>query len=357
MRKKILFIVEAMGGGIFTYIVNLSNELVKKFDLYIAYAVRKQTPPDYRSYFDPQIRLIEVKNFVRSINILKDVSAFVEIREIAEKIQPDIIHLHSSKAGALGRFAFNGRKIPLFYTPHGYSFLMKNYGYTKRTLYKIIEYICARRKCITISCSEGEHQETLKLTPNALYINNGINVDELQMLTKHTKRKQQYPFTVFTLGRICYQKNPELFNQIAEALPDIHFLWIGGGELREKLTAPNVEVTSWVEREMALAYSLNGNVFVLTSLWEGLPLSLLESMYMKKVCIVSNVIGNRDVIHHGINGFICNDLDDYVKAIKFCKNNDTSNLINNAYEEVLTVYNTTVIARKYEKIYEERLNG
>ena len=40
-RKKILFIVEAMGGGVFTYIVDLANELVNSYDMYIAYAVRK----------------------------------------------------------------------------------------------------------------------------------------------------------------------------------------------------------------------------------------------------------------------------------------------------------------------------
>lgn len=41
-KKKILYIVEAMGGGVFTYIVDLANELVDTYDMYIAYAVRKQ---------------------------------------------------------------------------------------------------------------------------------------------------------------------------------------------------------------------------------------------------------------------------------------------------------------------------
>lgn len=42
------------------------------------------------------------------------------------ELKPDVIHLHSSKAGVIGRVAFNG-EIPMFYTPHGYSFLMENY--------------------------------------------------------------------------------------------------------------------------------------------------------------------------------------------------------------------------------------
>ena len=49
-KKKILYIVEAMGGGVFTYIVDLANELVDTYDMYIAYAVRKQTPSNYKEY-------------------------------------------------------------------------------------------------------------------------------------------------------------------------------------------------------------------------------------------------------------------------------------------------------------------
>ena len=60
-------------------------------------------------------------------------------------------------------------------------------------------------------------------------------------------------------------------------------------------------------------------MFFLPSRWEGLPISLLESMYMKKACVVSNVIGNRDVIHNGENGFVCTKVEDFVKAIEECQ--------------------------------------
>lgn len=293
-KKKILYIVEAMGGGVFTYIVDLANELVDTYDMYIAYAVRKQTPSNYKDYFDKRIHMIEVKNFARAINATKDIAAFFEIRKIAKEIKPDIIHLHSSKAGALGRFAFSGKRVPLFYTPHGYSFLMQNSSEAKRKIYKGIEIICGKRNCTTISCSEGEHFESLKLNKQAIYVNNGINMAQLQKLVDEVGNSEPHPFTVFTLGRICYQKNPAQFNAIALAMPNIRFLWIGDGELRSTLTAPNITITGWAERKDALKYSASGDVFVLTSLWEGLPISLLEAMYMKKVCIVSNIIGNRD---------------------------------------------------------------
>ena len=88
-KKKILYIVEAMGGGVFTYIVELANELVNKYDMYIAYAVRKQTPKNYKDYFDKRIHLIEVKNFGRAIDPAKDIAAFFEVKKIAAKIKPD----------------------------------------------------------------------------------------------------------------------------------------------------------------------------------------------------------------------------------------------------------------------------
>lgn len=354
-RKKILFVVEAMGGGVFTYIVDLANELVNAYDMYIAYAIRNQTPAGYKDYFEKRIHLIEVKNFERSINLTKDIKAFFEIQSIAKEIHPDLIHLHSSKAGVLGRLCFNGKRIPLFYTPHGYSFLMQNHSAVKRLVYKTLEKVCGRRNCTTISCSEGEHLESLKLTRHAVYVNNGINIEELKGMLVSADA-EEHPFTVFTLGRICYQKNPALFNQIALAMPNVKFLWIGDGELREELTAPNIEITGWVERKKALSYSLCGDVFLLTSLWEGLPISLLEAMYMKKLCVVSNVIGNRTVIQKGVNGFVCDGVDEFVEAINL-GNRDCQKYIERAYNDVLEKYNTKVMAQNYSRIYITNLKG
>lgn len=352
---KILFMVEAMGGGVFTYIVDLANRLVLKHDVYIAYAVRPQTPADYKDFFDKSICLIEVENFTRTVKPAKDIKAFFEIRKIAADINPDIIHLHSSKVGVLGRWAFDGKKTPLFYTPHGYSFLMKDQSSEKRLLYKTIEAVSAKRFCTTISCSEGEHQETLKLTRRATYVNNGINIEQLDELLSGIKVEANHPFTVFTLGRICYQKNPKQFNDIAKALPEVHFLWIGDGELRKELNAPNIEISGWLDRKDALTRAVASDAFLLTSLWEGLPISLLEAMYMRKPCVVSDVIGNHDVIHTGENGYVCRELPGYVEAIQECQVGKAVNLVQSAYEDILKQYNTVVMADRYVAIYDKAL--
>lgn len=352
--KKILYIVEAMGGGLFTYIVGLANQICNEYEVYIAYAVRPQTPKNYKEYFDKEIKLIEVKNFTRQVNLIKDVKAFFEIRRIAKNIKPDIIHLHSSKAGTLGRWAFNGRKVPMFYTPHGYSFLMQDNGWVKRTLYRTIESVSSKRYCTTISCSLGEHNETLRLTKRATYVNNGIDTVAMQQIVERClPSKKVHPFIVFTLGRISYAKNPELFNDVAERMSNVKFLWIGDGELRETLKSPNIEVTGWVSRDEALEYSTNADLFILTSLWEGLPIALLEAMYMKKICVVSDVIGNHDVIKNKVNGFVCKSADEFVDIIRKMSVCPDSKVIANAYQDVLFEYSNSIMDMKYKNIYSQ----
>lgn len=362
--KRLLFVVEAMGGGVFTYIVNLANRLVGEYDVYLAYAVRRQTPEDYRDYFDPRVHLIKVKGFVRQISPREDLRALLELRRIGREVRPNIIHLHSSKAGVLGRLAYWRAGVPLFYTPHGYSFLMQKASAPKRAFYRLLELLMARVRCTTIACSKGELEETLPLTKRALLVNNGIDPEEIDGYLSQAADgrsddpRARRPFTVFTIGRVCDQKNPELFNQIALALPDVRFLWVGDGELRDALSAPNVEVSGWVDRQEALAIASQADCFLLPSLWEGLPISLLEAMYLGKPCVVSNVIGNRDVIRDGENGYVCDGLEGYVRAIReLAKPEVAEPLCRVAHQEVLSEYNVAVMARSYAKIYERALQG
>ena len=352
-KKKVLFFVEAMGGGVFTYITDLANGLSESFDVYIAYTTRKQTPTNYKEYFNKNIHLIRVNNFTRQISIC-DIKAFFEIKRICKEVKPDIIHLHSAKAGVLGRWAFNGKNIPVFYTPHGYSFLMKNETSMKRRLYKLIEKISARKNAITIACSYGEFKETQKLTSNAVYINNGIDTEKIDKICAPFLPKEN---VVFTLGRISDQKNPTIFNEIAKHFPNTKFVWIGDGKLKSKLTSPNIEVTGWLNAESALKKAANYKIFLLTSEWEGLPMALLEAMYMKKICVVSNVIGNNNVIKNNINGYLCEGLDDYIQAIdNILKENIPEYITENAFDDVKNNYTSKIMENKYKNIYVNALS-
>ena len=358
MQKKLLWVAEAMGGGVLTYLVELSSRLAGVYDIYLAYGLRPETPPDFKARFDPRVHLVEVKDFCREIRPARDFGALQQLRQLAREIRPDLIHLHSSKAGALGRLAWSGKKTPLLYTPHGYSFLMADCSPLRRQMYRTIEAVCGWRRCTTVSCGAGEHRESLRLARRAAWIPNGIDVEELnRLMALAPAPAQDKPFTVYTLGRICPQKNPEQFAAVARALPEVHFVWIGEGEQRALLDAPNIEITGWVSREQALRRAMEGDVFLLTSRWEGLPMSLLESMYLGKTCAVSDAAGNREVIRTGENGFVCRRVEEYVQAIRQARAGRTMPLIRRARRDVLDTYNVEAMARAYRQLYDGQQAG
>lgn len=354
-KKKILYFAEAFGGGVFTYLVNLANALCNEYDIYIAYGVRKQTPQNFKKYFDNKVHLIKVQNYQRSISLINDTKALFEMKRIAEKIDPDIIHLNSSKAGILGRFLFKNSKVPVFYTPHGYSFLMVGISNRKKFLYKILEKIFSFKKIKTIACSKGEYDIARQLTSNVTYVDNGINLREIDKLGLRPREIDFSNLQIATLGRISLQKNPRVFNKIAQSFPNIKFVWIGDGNLQSELTASNISITGWVDNKTALEYLNSADIFILTSLWEGLPMALLEAMYLKKLCLVSNVVGNKDVIHDNKNGYICENAEKFIEKIKLLTSNgqNTKYLTENAYKDILKNYNSSVMACKYKRIYKE----
>ena len=147
-------------------------------------------------------------------------------------------------------------------------------------------------------------------------------------------------FTVFTLGRACVQKQPQLFNRIAELVPEARFVWIGNGELETMLTAQNIEITGWKPRKEALAMAKGADAFILCSLGEAIAMSLIENMYIKKLILVSNTMGNKSVIRDGINGYVCEKAEDYAEKIKAAMKKFPSELPEHAYQDVLTIYNT-----------------
>lgn len=355
--KKILYIVESFGSGVFSFLVDLINEIDNDYNITIAYGVREETPENFCDYFDKSINFVRIKNFTRNISIKKDFMALKEIRNIIKELNPDIIHLHSTKAGILGRLAANGKKTKMFYNPHGFSFLKKDDSKIKRIVYWAIEKITAmiNKKCTIIGCSKGEYKEALKLNKNSICINNGINIEKIKKETQGliSKEINLNEIKICTIGRIGYQKNPRFFNEIANEFPNIQFTWIGDGELRNELKSQNINITGWKNRKEVIEILNTQDIFILTSLWEGLPISLLEAMYMKKLCIVSDCIGNRDVIDDGKNGYIINDINKLKNIIENLSIISYEKIISESYRELLEKYTTEKMKKQYIKIYKE----
>lgn len=350
-KKKILMVCESFGGGVFTYVSQLCNDMVDDFEVYLAYSLRPQTPKNYKDFLNQKVHLIEMKNVgVKDLtNVKSDITAIKELRQIEKEIKPDVIHLHSSVAGGLGRIAYKGRNNTVVYTPHGYAHILMGTG-KKSKIYKFAEKILGNR-ALTLTCCQSEDEEAKKFSKRTAYIETGVNLADLSASLDGIKPIKNDKFTVFTLGRACVQKQPALFNRIAELVPEAQFVWIGNGELENELTASNIEVTGWKPRKEALAMAKGADAFVLCSLGEAIAMSLIENMYIKKLVLVSNTMGNKSVIHDGINGYVCNTAEEYAKRIKNAMKEFPKEIPEKAYQDVLDIYNTETMKKKYIAFY------
>jgi len=350
--KKILMVCEAFGGGVFTYVSQLCNDMCDDFEVYLAYALRPQTPKNYTEFLDERVKLIQVKNWGDKgiLNIANDIKVICELRKLEKQIKPDIIHLHSSIAGGIGRLAYSGKNNSVIYTPHGYAHILMGTGF-KSKVYEVLEKILGRRNALTLTCCESEDEVARTLCRRTAYIETGVNLPDLSAALDNIEPVRNEKFTVFTLGRACVQKQPQLFNQIAELVPEARFLWIGNGELEHLLTAPNIEITGWKPRKEALAMAKGADAFVLCSLGEAIAMSLIENMYIQKLCLVSNTMGNKSVIQHGVNGYVCEKAEEYAEYIKAAIKEFPSALPQKAYQDVLNIYNTDAMKSKYIQFY------
>ncbi len=354
--KKIMMICEAFGGGVFAYVSQLCNDMSTYYKVYLVFAVRPQTPDNYTDQLDPRINLIELESFGNLANLFSISKTVRSLRKIKELLNPDLIHLHSSIAGGIGRLAFDGKDCPVVYTPHGYAHVLLGSG-IKSNIYYLFEKYLGKRNAITLTCCESEDEVAKTLCKRTAYIETGVDLKKLSESLAGVKPLSNKRFTVFTLGRVCNQKQPYVFNRIAELVPEADFLWIGGGELEGELTADNLMVTGWKPRCEALAIAKSADVFVLCSLGEAIAMSLIENMFIGKLVLVSDVMGNRSVIQDGINGYVCNCPEMYAKRIREAISCFPQKLAEQAHKDVLNIYNTKRMAAKYVSFYNSCMNG
>lgn len=322
---RVVHIVEALEGGVYTYFKDLSTffgneEVNKDVQTTLIYSGHRNgvSPAKVESDFSAGVDLLHI-SMVREISPAKDFKSLLELRKELKKINPDIVHLHSSKAGVLGRIAcflvFKKKKV--FYTPHGYAFLRTDISNRSKKLYSAIEKNFQRIFGGTIiACGDTEFEIAKEIGPSKL-IRNGVDINEIRSFLKP---HQNTKLTVGILGRITAARNPKLFNEIALRFPDFNFVWIGDGELNHLITAPNIEIKGWILDKKTVFETLNTiDIYLQTSLWEGLPIALLEAMVLEKPIVATNIIGNKDIVVHQETGFLFDQIDDLDSNFEFLK--------------------------------------
>ena len=326
---KVVHIVEALAGGVNTYFKDLSyffgeSEIRNDINTTIIYSgKRKEIDPERtRNEFSKGVTLIEL-NMVRNFSPIQDLKSIIQLRKELKNLNPDIIHLHSSKAGVLGRVAhfLLFKKKVVFYTPHGYAFLRTDISNLSKKIYWTIEksfQLVFGGK--TIACGDTEYEIAKKMGKSCL-VRNGIDIKEV---IKSHGNNINNNLTIGIVGRITFARNPKLFNDIALKYPNYNFVWIGDGELNHEITAPNIRITGWMLEQSKVLKELNNiDVYIQTSLWEGLPIAVLEAMALQKPVLATNVIGNKDVVSHNETGFLFNSIDELHPFLEILKNEET----------------------------------
>ncbi|MEE8858491.1 glycosyltransferase [Leuconostoc mesenteroides] len=337
-KVKVMIITQSEGGGLRRHLVDLLNHLDKDiFEIYFVYNSRKgdDTFQNWLKNVCEGINLIDLPNFERQISLKNDLSIFLELRKLVKDISPDVVHTHSSKAGVLGRIAAKTLGVKkIFYTPHAYSFLSSEFSIKKRNLYKVIERFLSRyatTKTFNVSNSEKESAINAKIDFPEKFEVITNSLPEVELLEKKVARDKlkidQEQVAVVNLARVTYQKNPELFVNIATEFlslnTHVHFYWIGAGDFLNPVPS-NVHFLGNIND--ADLYLKAFDIYLSTSLYEGLSYSLLEAARAHLPIVATEVSGNIDMrdIYKKTYYFKVDDEQMAVKLIQNISTNDNS---------------------------------
>ncbi|MBS1573690.1 MAG: glycosyltransferase [Bacteroidetes bacterium] len=326
---KIVHVIEPFASGVAFFVKSLAETMPDDTHI-VVHGERKEvmSAAEVKKLFPREnVRFVRWKSANRSINPIKDLKAlrelYIILRRLKENNFIDAVHLHSSKSGFLGRLA--GRMAGIrnvIYTPHGASFLSGK-NILVRTFYRQLEKLGSTLGGKIVCCSESEFEAFKKIGIKASFINNGVSISN-----KKSKpfEKDKNRFTIVTSGRIVSQKNPALFNEIAhyfQELSQFEFVWIGDGDERGFLASDNIKVTGWQNEAEVRNMIENCDVYLSTSQYEGLSFTALHALSYNKPVLLSNCVGNRDVVIPGMNGDLFDNKDQAISMIlKYYNNKD-----------------------------------
>ena len=273
----------------------------------------------------------------RSLNPFKDLKALLQTVKIIKKEKPNVIHCHSAKGGVIGRTAGWLTHTPTCYTPHAFSYLCTP-SKLKRKIYLAIEKL-TKFKAFVLACSESEQQMAKEEVGyderHALVWHNAVPDASLE---QGKKVDLDFPYACY-IGRPSYQKNVLSLLDIVKECKDrgcnLKFVLLGVGyhspelaEVKQKiqnlLIEDNIMLMPWVSHADCMEYVRKSSFYLSTAIYEGLPLAVIEAMSVGKAVIASNVVGNKDCVKNGINGYLLplnvNDFAD--KIIELAQNDE-----------------------------------
>jgi glycosyltransferase involved in cell wall biosynthesis len=270
-----------------------------------------------------------IEEMVRQPNLKSDKAAYKRLKEVIKEYQPDIVHTHASKAGALGRRAARACGVPfVVHTFHGHVF-HSYFGKTKTLLFKSIERRLAKKTDVIVAISKKqkvelsrEHKiceaERIRVIPL------GFDLQQFhdKKLTERDGVRQKYEIDKETIaigiiGRLAPVKNHQYFFEVINKVLErtdkkIKVFIVGDGPERPSIGARAKEInnkygeivvlTSWIKDIGTFNAGLD--IICLTSKNEGTPVSLIEAQASGVPVITTDVGGVVDVVSNENTGYI-----------------------------------------------------
>lgn len=318
----------------------------------------------------------------RQPNFFSDRKALKKIKAIIQEFNPDIVHTHASKAGAIGRKAAIDCKVPVIvHTFHGHVF-HSYFGSFKTYLFKLIERRLAAKTNGIIAISalqKKELCEQYRIAPEhkTSVIPLGFDLQKFQLNQQEKRAKTRQEFgiqedevAIAIIGRLSPVKNHSFFLEVianlhARTTKKIKVFVVGDGEERDRIqqkkddlcpTAP-ILFTSWI-KDIA-SFNQGMDIICLTSHNEGTPVSLIEAQACNVAVISTDVGGVRDIVDDGNTGYICptNDLENYAnKLLKLVEEeNIRQKMSQNGWSFVEDKFGYQRLIKETEKYYIEQL--
>jgi glycosyltransferase involved in cell wall biosynthesis len=207
---------------------------------------------------------------------------------------------------------------------------------------------------VTVACSASELAAMRRIPGRKIAIPNGIN---LAGLPQPQPKPRHAGMDIVLCGRITAQKNPALANRIAAASPpQWRWTWLGDGELRDTVLAGGrISVAGWIPRAEVLGRIAAADVLLHTSSWEGMPIAVLEAMSLGLPAVVTNVVGNRDLVVPGQTGFVADSDAGLLQAL--CTLDDNPELRRQmgqaARQRVVEEFSQERLAQEWLSLYQE----
>ncbi len=375
MKKKILFIITHPElGGAQKQLLSIIENLDKvEYSSYLCTGDSGYIKSRFES--SGSLSIFFLPELVRRISPRNDMIAFVRLYFFIRRNKFDIVHTHSPKASILGRWAafFAGARN-IVYTVHGWPFHDLLNPILKQ-LYIFLEKITAliTKKIIVVSSSDLRKalKNRVSSTDKFVIIHYGIDIQWAERI--FLKRKTIPPANNLIINISCLkpQKGLSSFLDTAEIIlrkiGDARFSIIGDGPLHEKIKQEiekrelkkEVVLEGW--RDDTAGALSSASVMVLTSLWEGLPLAVIEAVISGVPVVATDTGGLLDIIQDNNNGIIIQRKDAQSiagAAISIMDNyNSWYRKVMAAREQLdLEYWSDKRMARLTERVYQEVLS-